>query len=167
MDVAGTPPDNKDGRNAFNILATDLLFYCPLRNVTRGYQSVLGASAVPTYVYRFKHVLSFDCWGPDYPFCVGTVCHGSELPFVWNVFSDGVIAYDHTPAETQLASDMGTAWANFIARGDPNGQGVPMKYPLYSPLDPIVVLDEPGFEEQADARASYCDMWDQLGYLNW
>jgi carboxylesterase type B len=40
-------PDNDDGRNALNVLATDLLFYCPLRNVTRGYQSVLGIDAVP------------------------------------------------------------------------------------------------------------------------
>lgn len=168
MDVEGTPPDNSDGRNAFNVLATDLLFYCPLRNVTRGYQSVLGAAATPTYLYRFKHVLSFDCWGPDYPFCKGVVCHGSELPFVWNVFSDGVITYDHTASETKLAADMGTAWANFIAGGNPNGPGVSMKFPLYDgSQDPEVVLDEPDFSEVAHARTAYCDMWDQLGYLNW
>jgi carboxylesterase type B len=58
-----------DGRQALNVLATDLLFYCPLRNVTRSYQQALGVQALPTYIYRFTHVLSFDCWGPDYEFC--------------------------------------------------------------------------------------------------
>lgn len=33
---------NTDGRNTLNYLATDLLFYCPLRNVTRGGQASLG-----------------------------------------------------------------------------------------------------------------------------
>ena len=63
----------------------DLLFYCPLRNVTRGHQQSLGLRAMPTHVYSFKHFISFDCWGPDYQFCVGWVCHGSKLPFVFNV----------------------------------------------------------------------------------
>jgi len=58
-----------DGRQALNVLATDLLFYCPLRNVTRSYQQALGVQALPTYIYRFTHVMSFDCWGPDYEFC--------------------------------------------------------------------------------------------------
>lgn len=52
--------------------------------------SIVGASSKDTYLYRFKHVESFDCWGPDYSFCVGSCCHGSELPFVFNVFTDGV-----------------------------------------------------------------------------
>ena len=89
-----------DGRATLNILGTDLLFYCPMRNATRGYQAALGNAAVPTYVYRFDHVMSFDCWGPDYQFCVGYVCHGSELPFEFNVFTDGVsVAYDPTAEE--------------------------------------------------------------------
>ena len=168
MDVPGVPPGSTDGRDAFNILATDLLFYCPLRNVTRGYQSVLSAAATPTYIYRFKHVLSFDCWGPDYPFCVGVVCHGSELPFVWNVFSDGVISYEHTSSEAQLAADLSAAWVNFAHTGNPNGNGVAMKFPLYDgSVDPLVVLDEPGYSEAAEARSAYCDLWDSLGYLNW
>ena len=82
-------PGNQDGREAFNILATDLIFGCPLRNVTRGYQNSLGLEAVPTYQYRLDHVMSFDCWGPNYTYCVNVVCHGSELPFVFNNFGAG------------------------------------------------------------------------------
>ena len=40
-------------------------------------QDTLGANVAPTYMYKFNHDLSFDCWGPDYAFCVGKVCHGS------------------------------------------------------------------------------------------
>ena len=47
-------PNSEDGREALNVLATDLLFYCPLRNITKGYQQTLGMEAVPTYIYRFK-----------------------------------------------------------------------------------------------------------------
>jgi carboxylesterase type B len=168
-------PGSKDGRDAFNILATDLIFRCPLRNVTRGLQNTLGVDAVPVYEYQMNHVLSFDCWGPDYAFCDGIVCHGSELPFVFNVFAGGndadgnPVSYDPTADETQLAADMNGAWVNYIANGNPNkgAQTVPMDYPAYSQASgsKIVVLDEPGYAEGADERAEYCDMWDSMGYF--
>lgn len=122
-------PDSEDGREALNVLATDLLFFCPLRNITTGYQQVNGKQANPTYIYRFKHVLSFDCWGANYTFCVGYVCHGSELPFVFNVFTDGVsVDYEPTSKEVQLTTDLSTAWSNFISSGNPNiGTPIPMK----------------------------------------
>jgi acetylcholinesterase/cholinesterase len=160
-------PGSTDGRQALNILATDLLFYCPLRNITRGYQSKLGVNTMPTYVYRFEHVMSFDCWGPDYQFCVGWACHGSELPFVFNVFTDGVsISYDPTPAELQLTTDTVNAWTNFLTSGNPNvGLSIPRAYPQYlSESDMLVVLEEPGSETQSHVRDQYCNMWDTLGY---
>ena len=157
-----------DGREALNVLATDLLFYCPLRNVTRSYQNALGLDAIPTYIYRFKHIISFDCWGPDYEFCVGYVCHGSDLPFVFNVFNDGVsVFYDPTADEEQLTVDMADAWANFITTANPNkGLYVPTDFPLYEgSSDKVLVLDEPGTEVQDHVRSEYCDMWDRMGFF--
>ena len=161
-------PGSVDGREAFNILATDLLFYCPLRNVTRGYQRALGANAIPTYLYRFEQTLSFDCWGPDYQFCVGWVCHGSELPFVFNVFTDGVsLTFDPTADEQQLTTDISDAWVNFMNSGDPNkGLYVPASFPLYEEAtDTILVLQEPGTKTSAHLRSQYCDLWDRLGFI--
>ncbi len=161
-------PDSTDGRQALNILATDLLFYCPLRNITRGYQAALGAKAVPTYVYRFEHVMSFDCWGPDYQFCVGWSCHGSELPFVFNVFTDGVsVSYEPNAAEVQLTTDLVNAWTNFLTSGNPNtGLPVPKPYPEYlTDSDLLVVLEEPNGQVQDHVRDSYCNLWDKLGYF--
>lgn len=161
-------PGNEDGRNILNILATDLLFYCPLRNVTRGAQQALGDAAPPTYIYRFKHVESFDCWGANYTFCVGSCCHGSELPFVFNVFSDGMgLTYYPNGDEIKLTSDIGNAWANFIGHQDPNiGRSVPKAYvPYKQDADVLLVLDEPDMAYDTRARTTYCDMWDQLGYF--
>ena len=158
---------SKDGRDAFNVLATDLIFYCPLRNITRGMTNVLGAASVPTYNYRFSHVLSFDCWGPSYSFCQGKVCHGSELPFVFNVFSDGTTSYNPTADEKQLAQDLSSAWVNFISSANPNkGLAVSQTFPLYDPQPrPLVILNEPTYSDAQDPRAEYCAMWDSMGYF--
>jgi len=160
-----------DGRRTLNTLATDLIFYCPLRNVTRGYQNVIGTTEIPTYIYRFKHKMSFDCWGANYTFCLQEVCHGSELPFVFNVFTDGVsVSYTPTPEEITLARDMGSAWTNFMYSGNPNigplMSEIPVQYPLYrSSEDMNLIIEEPGSFVQSRARDSYCDMWDSLGYF--
>lgn len=157
---------NSDGRPQLSTLTTDLLFYCPLRNAVRGYQSALGNNAPPTFVYQFTHVLSFDCWGPDYTFCVGAVCHGSELPFVFNTFTDGTTVYYPTPDERQLQIDISNAWINFIKNGNPNkGLPVPSIFPQYSgSSDTIVIMNEPGFQDTSNLRDTYCDLWDRLGY---
>lgn len=164
-------PGSVDGRDALNVMATDLLFYCPLRNITVGSQSVLGKSSLPTYIYRFKHVLSFDAWGPSYAFCVGVVCHGSELPFVFSVWSfideqGNDIEYYPTDAEKELATDVSDAWSNFMHTGNPN-TGLPtFTFPRYeSESDILIVLDVPGAEEQNHVRTSYCDFWDGVGYF--
>lgn len=157
-----------DGRDVFNVLATDLLFYCPLRNATRGFESSQQAAAQQTFIYRFKHVISFDCWGENYTFCVGEVCHGSELPFVFNVFTDGAEnTYYPTDDEVALADDLGKAWSNFIANGNPNtGFAVPRAYPIYEPVtDALIVLDKPDSDTQTHVRSKYCDMWDSIGYF--
>ena len=48
--------------------------------------------------------------GPDYAYCVGQVCHGSELPFVFNKVEP---YYEFDDEEQQLANDMATFWTNF------------------------------------------------------
>lgn len=182
-----------DGRQAANVLATDLLFYCPLRNATRGYQTVFGntssAPVEPSYIYRFEHVLSFDCWEPDTTYCIGYVCHASELPFVFEVFTDGKdLDYDITPAEEKLAYEVSSMWANFAKNGNPNiGAPTPF-FPNYleskgtsrisgafflphihqfvhGTADEVLFMDEPGLTVQSGFRNEFCDMWDRLGYF--
>jgi acetylcholinesterase/cholinesterase len=165
------PGNETDARHTLNMLATDLLFYCPLRNMTRGALNAFAANSAKSpdvFIYRFKHVESFDCWGPDYSFCVGSCCHGSELPYVFNVFTDGKsVSYTPTADEVTLTSDISHAWTNFFHSGSPNlgKASIPMNYPKYeAALDNLLVLDEPGFEVQRHVREKYCDLWDRLGY---
>ena len=162
-------PGNTDGRNAFNVLATDLLFLCPLRNISRGAESTMTASKTSSFLYRFMHLLSFDAWGPNYQFCVGSVCHGSELPFVFNVFTDGAtVSYTPTANEMLLTEDIMNAWANFVTSGNPNNGDfkLPVAYPAYSQVsgDNQIVVDEPGSYQGSNIRSEYCDLWDRLGY---
>lgn len=158
-------PGNTDGRTSLNFLATDLLFFCPLRNVSAGFEKTLQGKVDP-YFYRFVHHLTFDPWGENYTFCVEYVCHGSELPFTFDVFTDGTLVYYPSAAERALTAHMVDAWSNFIARGDPNaGLPLPVPYPRYSrAADSMIVLDEPGSSVQANIRSAYCDLWDSLGY---
>jgi acetylcholinesterase/cholinesterase len=122
-------------------------------------------------VYRFDHVISFDCWGPDYWFCVDAVCHGSELAFEFDVFSfvvDGeMVTFEPTEDEKALTTDMTHLWTNFITNGDPNkGLSTPTKVmPLYQEkLDELLVLEEPEVGVKAHQREVYCDFWDRVGY---
>jgi carboxylesterase type B len=167
MDIV---PGSKDARDALNFLATDLLFLCPLRNITKGYETVErnAKKTQPTYLYRFEHTLSFDCWEPTYPYCYGKVCHGSELPMVFNAFSDGQgLTYQTTADEKKLTVDMNHYWANFIRSGNPNtGADVPVEFPLYQKETELMnVLDVPGMRVEGHIRESYCDQWDKLGYF--
>lgn len=161
-------PGSKDGRDAFSVLATDLIFFCPLRNVTRGMTNAFGQDTVPIHQYRFTQKLSFDPWGPDYAFCNGVVCHGSELPFIFNVFSAGSFNYETNADEKQLTSDMSAAWANFIKGGDPNSpMKVTMSYPPFqSQTNDLVVLNQPNFKNDVqNLNEEACDMWDSYGYF--
>lgn len=155
--------DVEDTRPVLDVLGTDLLFYCPLRNVTREMQS---AKQNRVWTYRFDHIISFDCWGPGYEFCVGVVCHGSELPFEFEVWTDGIdVSYTPTQDELTLSANTMTYWANFVRNGDPNkGEAVPQEMPEYSKAnDALFLLDEPvGVVDHA--REEYCDFWDKHGF---
>lgn len=166
--------NSTDARDALNVLATDLIFLCPLRNISRGMQqSVVDRvdALPPTFVYQFKHIMSFDMWGENYTFCIGYACHGSELPLVFNVYTDGMdVTYTPSEMELQLSKDMMSAWANFIYTGNPNtGDNELPKggnYPLYTgDRDELIRLDEPDYSIEKNVRSEYCDMWDRLGYF--
>lgn len=170
--------NSTDAREVLNILATDLIFLCPLRNISRGMQqSVIDKAPIinkltpPTFVYQFKHIMSFDMWGENYTFCVGYACHGSELPLTFNVYTDGAgVYYSPSDEELQLSKDMMHAWANFMYTGNPNlgGNELPVKgrYPLYTAKrDELIRLDEPDYSLEFGVRSDYCDVWDRLGYF--
>jgi carboxylesterase type B len=102
-----------DKRPAVSVLVTDYLFGCSNRYIA-GLLQKQGNDNV--YLYRFNHSLSFDAWGPMYPFCQGKVCHGADLPILFHQSGNATLS----KLENRLFADMSTYWTNFAWTGNPN-----------------------------------------------
>ncbi len=81
-------------------------------------RAFISAGSSDVYEYLFNHSLSFDGWGPDYAFCDGHVCHGAELPFIFQ--SPSRMNMSFTSDEQVMADSMTLAWGNFAHSGNPN-----------------------------------------------
>eukprot|EP00949_MAST-11_sp_MAST-11-sp1_P001240 g1240.t1 len=108
------PSPATDARAAFSRVVTDYLFTCTGQR--RGLQ--LNADA---YFYHYDHMASFQkaLWPPyGLPWCIGRVCHGAELPFVFhNTGINTSWAFDEQ--EERLSSDIVELWTTFVKTGSP------------------------------------------------
>lgn len=78
------------------------------------YQQKFQTSVPPTYAYLFTQPPAYDTWGPEVPACTqasGNVCHGAELPYVFNTLPNYLNPVP--PANAALAQTMATAWTTF------------------------------------------------------
>lgn len=155
--------NTSDARSALATMATDYIFVCPNRVVTRAIaKSSEGRNH--TFLYHFDHVLSFDesAWGPNYTFCFGQVCHGSELPFEFHSYGDNTPTSD----ETKLARDIIIFWTNFAWSGNPNiGPNVPsIQWPVYTAESDLNMRLSTPPQIQQNLLREICDQWDGIGY---
>jgi len=176
-----------DYRWLMQLMGTDWIFTCPNRYIATGINKYGGGQ--PLYLYRFDHALSFDGWGPNYTFCVNHVCHGSELVYLFQSEATDNSGFTFTDQEQWMADSLTTAWANFAHTNNPNtppsdlkdrlrtrsggngngynGGAVNVQWPLWTPsTDLRVVFATPSNEIVPNWRSAYCDMWDQVGYLD-
>ncbi|XP_074058970.1 carboxylesterase 3-like [Macrotis lagotis] len=106
----------------------DLLFVFQALNISK----VFRDSGAPVYFYEFQHrPSSFDKIKP----ASVKADHSAELTFIFGgpfMADEGsMLAFpDSTEEEKQLSKTMMRLWANFIRKGDPNGEGLP-NWPLY------------------------------------
>ena len=109
-----------DARNVTSLVATDSLFHCAIRaaGLALADQHAKGRRTHPTYVYNFDHLISFGAsfWLPTNPVCVEAVCHGEELPFVFQP-DVSIINVSFTSEELLLSDLMQTHWAAFASTG--------------------------------------------------
>lgn len=132
---APNPPSYMNGSAlTLSNLINDFAFRCgSLAMVSNAQASTSGGSA-PIYGYLFSQPPQVDAYNsgdkPPYtplPGCLranGNVCHGNELPYVFNTINAAYSANNNTsnsaPAGDQaLAQTMAAAWASFV--NNPNG----------------------------------------------
>ncbi len=99
-------------------LLTDYAFVC-------GNLAIKGPQDQTAWAYAFTEVSSVYITDPpdaEQPLCGsnngpgtnnGNVCHGAELPYVFNSFHALTLSNDPDTADKDLAAIMNTAWANF------------------------------------------------------
>uniref|UniRef100_A0A8C2AF64 Carboxylic ester hydrolase n=1 Tax=Cyprinus carpio TaxID=7962 RepID=A0A8C2AF64_CYPCA len=156
-----------DRRDMLAQIVTDYIFLCPSRRSARA--GVASGSSV--WMYVFDHVASDPGVWSGLTFCYRHVCHGAELPFVFD--SAPVANLSMTPAERLLSNRMLCYWGAFAHTGDPGShsessafcrQQRPPAWPRYTAnsgwLNMNLTLHS---HAQTGSREDICDFWDTLG----
>jgi acetylcholinesterase/cholinesterase len=157
-----------DKRPWLAVLGTDYVFDCPTRYALENIQQHLSSSGFNAYLYNFNQSLSYDGWGPNYTFCIGKVCHGIELPYLFD--SARGAGFTTTNDEEILSHYMGAYWTNFARSGDPNKGAQPGQKVFWPPYNsasrPQMELSAPSASIVTQYRSDKCNWWDSKGY-NW
>lgn len=158
------PPDADDYRPYIATLASDFVIDCSSRNVSLR----MRQDGVPVYHYVFDHAWDeHGLWGPNYTFCEGHVCHGAELPFVFDSAPLCNVSFD--APEQRLSSLVSTYWTKFATNLAPGTvQGV--SWPLFNNTTQLSLnftTHGTGSHTRSHIRSSYCDFWDSSpkGYI--
>jgi len=148
-----------DTRGILSRLGTDFIFTCATRNVSR-YFTNHGQSV---FRYVFDHYFSLDSWGTNDSFCDGHVCHGEEIPYVFNAAS-----FKFDTKEEVLSSQMIYYFSNFAYTSDPNtgphAAKLSTPWPKYDSTDKVMKFETPENKVEPKYMKEFCDFWDTLGY---
>ena len=156
------PHNTTDTRPYLSDFGTKFIFECPIRQAVGS----IGNYQEGVWFWNFDHVLSYDAWEPDYPYCADACCHGEDLSSWW---TSGALGgwYTPTAAEDQLSHQMATYWGNFVNNGDPNvGLAVPMQWPKYNVRSDTSILLNLNISTQTGLHAEQCQLLDEIGYFN-
>jgi para-nitrobenzyl esterase len=106
-------------------------------------------SKLPVYTYFWTHRPP----GPDHD--RRGAFHGSEIAYVFDNPSPGGTWTDE---DRRVADIMSSYWANYAARGNPNGPGLP-PWPAYDAKSPVVMELGEAFRPIAVAEPDKLDFW--------
>lgn len=157
--LAAYPPNDTDNAPVVSQLVSDYLFFCASRAMASG-------GGGPTHGYFFSQLTtSFNLWDlypPKVPQCADKVCHGAELPYVFDSATE--ILQSFTPREQAVSRAIADYWGAFARSGDPNATVDPRpQWPAFAPSSSYVVLDTP-ISSVVDPDHD-CALWDQVGYV--
>ncbi|KAL0963148.1 hypothetical protein UPYG_G00350360 [Umbra pygmaea] len=155
-----------DKRPMMAQIVTDYIFLCPSRKLARS-ATEAGSSV---WMYVFDHVASDHSVWSGAPFCYEHVCHGAELPFLFDAAS--VANFTLTLPERLLSNRMLCSWGAFAHVGDPGSrvqqtgfcrQQRPPAWPRYSDSSSWLLMNFTVHSHtQVGSREHICDFWDKL-----
>lgn len=133
----------------------DALFACPARKLA----ALAQASA---WIYLFGHTPSFPVLGTQTCQNTGTVCHGAELPFVFNTF-DGIGARS-TWFEHLISEELLDRWTGFARDLKPESRrDHAVKWHPFDARDArVLFVGQAGVSFTEDPRVTPCGFWGQL-----
>ena len=146
------PPDTSaDQRAQLSQVATEWVFVCSTRFFAR--------RSATRFSYVFNYPLIPET-GVNSSVCKGHVCHGDELPFLfqsrWSNFS---------AAGQRISQAMGFYWTNFAKTTDVNQPvNVSLPWPPTNSINEKYLSFEDPLKVQENYDKSDCDFWDQIGY---
>jgi len=162
------PPDTTttDQRGVMSFAGTDFVFYCSARAMLQG----LTKAGQAAYIYRFDQLVSVDIWEPTDSYCVGHVCHGSELTYLYHSWTYDNSGFVFTEEEQLLADTLTAYWINFAISGNPNTPPPPfpnadfINWPGYSSSDTLIAINASfgllnGWHHEA------CDTFNTMGTI--
>lgn len=165
----GDAPD-ADARVWFSRIATDYIFYCATRNVTR--RLAAGSPGSNIYQYVFGHKPSFAkwMWAASDNLCVNHICHADDVPFVFdNLHVVDEVVPTPSPNERQFISWLQGAIGEFVREGRMHRDRGWTPYTATS--DSVMWLDDKDASGQYAAPTmrqghhdEYCAMYDDMGY---
>ena len=170
LEILAEYPCSTEGYLPLIDILTDINYFCPLRNITRGTQSVIGRDSLPVYLYEFAQANEFDCFFGQVPFCEHAACHGIDTAYTFDSFScldytGANVSFTQSAALTAFANETNTMWANFVKYGDPNDASISPVWPrYYGDTEDVRVLSASSPAVVSHVKDGKCDMWDSFGY---
>ncbi|CAH1240711.1 NLGN4X [Branchiostoma lanceolatum] len=163
------PPQASDYRPVLSHAVTDWVFECATRNIIR---NAVASGENDVWLYVFDHVWSFKSVWHDQSYCNGHVCHGEDVPFV---FQTPLLVNLSFTADEQVMSDtMAYHYGNFAHTGDPNKPSryvhttgnvlkSPLNWPRYNEGNqfPNMNFTTPQNVMVHDYNKEKCDFWDK------
>jgi carboxylesterase type B len=141
-------------------LVTDFVFECSTRHAMHSLADGNGDNA---WLYRFNQMLSFSkwAWGANFPECWDEVCHGEELPYIFNPIRF-VPPANFTAEERALSALMQTFWSNMAIAGNPNQPSAPLAWPSIrskGKSSDVEMLFKGTVSKPDVYNQAHCDFW--------
>jgi para-nitrobenzyl esterase len=133
---------------AFATLVSDANFACPALQVDRW-----TSKRVPTFAYEFNDNNAPERFAPLPP----AATHSSELQYIFDE-PDTPLPGTLTSDQQALAASMRTAWASFVANGDPSSGELP--WPSLDDGASVMSLAPPQPQVETDFSViHHCEFW--------